>query len=93
MMRLTIIVSDGAVYKDDVCMVDLTLAGAPNNVHALQWFGDKGWIEFVLDENFAKPANETITELPDWAITAAQQLDGAVAVAQQAGIDVLKGQA
>lgn len=65
-MKLTIIPSDGAVYKDSVSYSDLDLSSAPANVHALQWNGTKGWVEFVEDENFHKPANEIIDALPSW---------------------------
>ena len=61
-MRLTIIVVDGAVYKDGVCYDHLVWAGTPPSVHALQWFGDNGWVEFADGA-----ANETISQLPDWA--------------------------
>lgn len=64
-MRLTIIPSDGAVYENGLCYANLTWAGTPPNVHALQWDDVAGWIEF----NDGKP-NETITVLPDWAVNA-----------------------
>lgn len=71
-MRLTIIPSDGAVYKDGLCYSHLTWEGTPNSVHALQWFNNTGWIEFNDDNPYDnyKPANETITELPQWALNA-----------------------
>ena len=62
-MKLTIIKDDGAVYKDNVSYSSLSLPTIPSDVHALQWNGTTGWIEFV--DNL-KP-NETITELPSWA--------------------------
>ncbi len=45
-MRLTIVVPDGAVYKDELCYSNLVWEGTPSNVHALQWFDTYGWIEF-----------------------------------------------
>lgn len=60
-MRLTIIPNDGAVYKDDVVYCDLVWNGTPEDIHALQWFGNSGWIEF----NNGLP-NQEITELPEW---------------------------
>lgn len=66
-MKLTIILSDGAVYKDGVSYHGLDLSGAPDNIHALQWNGESGWIEFVNESEFRKPANENIDTLPDWA--------------------------
>lgn len=66
-MKLTIIRADGAVYKDGVVFIGLDLSGVPQNVHALQWDTDAGWIEFVNESEFRKPPNESITELPSWA--------------------------
>jgi hypothetical protein len=62
-MKLTIIKADGAVYKDGMCYLDLSLPTIPSDVHALQWNTDKGHIEFVDNVN----PNEEITELPLWA--------------------------
>lgn len=76
-MKVTIIPADGAVYKDGVCVSSLDLSFAPQNVHALQWLDSKGWIEFSVDENFVKPANENIGSLPDWATTALQKWEEA----------------
>jgi hypothetical protein len=64
-MRLTIIVEDGAVYKDGINFLELVWNGTPFDVHALQWQDVAGWIEYIGD----KP-NETITELPQWAYNA-----------------------
>ena len=62
-MRLTIIKDDGSVYKDGNSYSGLTLPSVPSDVHALQWNGATGWIEFV---DSVKP-NEDITSLPTWA--------------------------
>ena len=66
-MRLTIIPSDSAIYKDNYVFMELDLSSAniPADVHALQWNIDKGWIEYVDDAQ----VNEPITELPAWANT------------------------
>lgn len=66
-MKITIIPSDGAVYKDGKAYLDLDLATAPANIHALQWNNTKGWIEFAEDDDGGKEANQVITELPSWA--------------------------
>lgn len=60
-MKLTIIPADGAVYKDGICYSGLSFT-VPDNVHALQWRGEYGWVEFSNGN-----PNETITELPMWA--------------------------
>jgi len=64
-MRLTIIPSDKAVYKDGLCYsnLDLSTCGIPDDIHALQWNEISGWLEF----NDGK-INETIIELPQWAL-------------------------
>lgn len=67
-MRLTIIPSDQAVYKDGVVYEPLDMATVPINVHALQWFDTSGWIEF---KDYS--ANQTISELPEWANTCVQK--------------------
>lgn len=71
-MRLTIIPADMAVYVDGVCKMplDLTSCGLPLDVHALQWYETKGWIEFNDDEDpfTPKPDNLVIEALPDWAM-------------------------
>lgn len=70
-MRLTIITSDSAVYVDGECRspLDLTQCNMPSNVHAVQWFDTKGWIEFNDDGDpfTAKEPNQDIIELPIWA--------------------------
>jgi hypothetical protein len=73
-MKLTIISVDGAVYKDGVSYAGLDLSIVPADVHALQWDGTAGWIEF----NEPIP-NQEITELPTWAITAMTKWDEAEA--------------
>ena len=63
-MKLTIIPADGSVGEDEKFYNDLNLnsCAIPANVHALQWDGVAGWIEF----NEPIP-NETISTLPSWA--------------------------
>lgn len=68
-MRLTIIPSDGTVCINSVCKnsLDLAPANIPENVHALQWYGDVGEIEYDLDASEEKPKNKRIESLPEWA--------------------------
>jgi hypothetical protein len=80
-VKLTIIPVDSAVYKDGATYSSLDLSTAPEDVHALQ-FNDvsgKGWIEFKENDEGTKVANEVITFLPDWAITASIKWDEAKA--------------
>jgi PIN domain nuclease of toxin-antitoxin system len=64
-MKLTIIPNDGAVYKNDICFLEVTLENVPLNVHALQWNKKDGWIEYSDGS-----ANQEIQSLPDWAVSA-----------------------
>jgi hypothetical protein len=71
-MRLTIIPIDGFVAIDSVSKfapLDLTTCEIPDDIHALQWYDNKGWIEFKDDNDpfTPKPANEMISKLPSWA--------------------------
>lgn len=73
-MKLTIIPSDGAVYVNNISYSGLVFSH-PSGIHALQWDGEKGWIEFVNETEFRRPPNETITELPEWALQAKEKWD------------------
>lgn len=71
-MRLTIIPADSFVNVDGnpkFQPLDLSSCGIPADVHALQWYETRGWIEFRDDDDpfTPKPANQEITELPEWA--------------------------
>jgi hypothetical protein len=72
MARLTILPADGAVYRDAGNYLDLDLSGCgiPADVHALQWDGSAGTIEFTDTRE-----NEEITALPDWANACAAKWD------------------
>lgn len=63
-MKLTIIPADGAVGADGKFYLELNLndCGIPDNIHALQWDGAAGWLEFK-----DTAPNEEIIVLPDWA--------------------------
>lgn len=71
-MRLTIIPSDSFVSVDadgSHGPLDISTCGIPADVHALQWYDTRGWIEFRDDEDpfTPKAPNEDITALPEWA--------------------------
>ena len=68
-MNLTIINEDNAVYVDGIALtgLDLSTTGIPDNVHALQWKTNLGWIEFKDNPDFTKDQNKVINALPDWA--------------------------
>jgi hypothetical protein len=69
--RLTIIPIDKQVYVNDrVAMeLDLSSCGIPENIHALQWWNGKGWIEHT-DHSIPQL---NFVELPDWAIKCIEQ--------------------
>jgi len=72
-MRLIIIPDDNLVSingDNSHQPLNLTSCNIPQEIHALQWFGTKGWIEFDDPTNpFApKLPNEEITVLPEWAL-------------------------
>jgi len=89
-MKLVIIPSDGAVYVDNISYsgIDLTSCNIPSNVHALQWNGVKGWVEFIEDSNFNKPDNQIITELPEWANQAKIKFEEQQQIENQKTIEV-----
>lgn len=71
-MKLTIIPDDSFVMVNGDNThrpLDLSSCNIPNQIHALQWFGTKGWIEFddPVDPFSPKTPNEEIFDLPDWA--------------------------
>lgn len=59
-MKLIIIPSDKFVSIDGLGYFDVDVSTVAANVHAVQWFGEEGWIEYVVDSTGQKPANETI---------------------------------
>jgi len=75
-MKVTIIPIDGNVKKDGegLTHLDLSSCNIPNDVHALQWQGTSGWIEYTS----AKIQNESITELPIWANACLNKLQEAL---------------
>lgn len=71
-MRLIIIPVDGFVSVDGINKfqpLDLSTCGIPQEIHALQWYENRGWIEFRDDDDPFTPkrANEGILVLPEWA--------------------------
>jgi uncharacterized protein YqfA (UPF0365 family) len=61
-MRLTIIRDMGLIHVDGRGHDEQDMTGVPENVHAVQWYGESGEIEFVDNT-----PNEEITSLPAWA--------------------------
>lgn len=60
-MRIAIVPSDKMVYINNESQDNLCLDCIPQNIRALQWYGDHGEIEYNDGSH-----NEDITSLPDW---------------------------
>lgn len=88
-MKVTIIVDDGAVYKDGISYSGLNLSFLPSGLRAVQWDGVKGELEFV------PPRNEQIVNEPEWmamALTKWQEADDARVAEEQATLAALEQQ-
>ena len=89
-MRLTIVPDDGAVYKDGFSYSGLDLDFVPDDVHALQWYGQYGEVEYkseFVDGVIIKPANSVIMSLPEWvnqAVAKWQEAEDARIIAELA---------
>ena len=66
-MKLTIVPDDSMVYIDNEPVGKVNLSFMPENVHAFQWKTNIGWVEYRENDDGTKPANQVVTELPDWA--------------------------
>jgi len=74
-MRISIITDDNCVVKDGAgYTLDLSSCGIPSNVHALQWNGSSGEIEY----NDGTTQHD-IDALPSWATSAVEVHDAKVA--------------
>jgi hypothetical protein len=61
-MQLTIIADDGVVIVNGKPLpVDLSQLDA--SIHAVQWTGATGWVEFKPDENGDRQLNAKFTDL------------------------------
>jgi hypothetical protein len=77
-MRLTIIVEDNTVYVDGESFSGFDMTNIPSEIRAFQWFGSFGELEYHrIFENgvISHPQNQTVTELPDWALEVKEQWD------------------
>jgi hypothetical protein len=65
-MKLTIVVDDGAVGVDGEIFSGLILSELDPTIHAVQWYGEYGEIEFktvFAGGTLTKPANQLITDV------------------------------
>lgn len=58
-MRLKIIPDDKFIFIDDDSTNDADMSWIPDEVHAVQWYGDHGYIEYKTGDKL----NEKITDL------------------------------
>lgn len=61
-MKLTIIRDMGLVHIDGRGYDELDMTGIPEEIHALQWDGEKGEVEYIDDR-----PNESVSVMPSWA--------------------------
>lgn len=63
MSKVTIIPSDTYCAVDGVGYTGVNMGSVPADVHAVQWFGGSGWVEYVSNEDGSKPPNQPIDSL------------------------------
>ena len=66
MSVITILKADGKVLVDGVVEGSIDMSDLPSNVHAVQWFGSAGEIEYVA-VNGVKPANTPLDIFDDYS--------------------------
>lgn len=62
MSRIVIVVDDKYCSVDGVGYSGVDMSSVGLEIHAVQWFETKGWIEFK-PVDFVQPPNETITDM------------------------------
>lgn len=70
-MRVSIIPDDGVVCVDGVCFSEIVLSALPANIHAVQWYGEFGEVEFrpQLQEGvIGKQPNAVFTDFSAYAV-------------------------
>jgi hypothetical protein len=86
-MKLTIIRDMGLVCVDGRGHAELDLSSVPAEVHAVQWDGTSGEIEYVSND----VPNDSITSLPSWAESIANErkavIDAEIAEEEKAEAD------
>ena len=61
-MRMVIIPSDTFCAINNVGYTGVDMSSVPPSIHAVQWFGVEGWIEYKNTPE-GKPENQTITSI------------------------------
>lgn len=66
-MKLTIIRSDKFVAIDGVGYAPIDLSSLNSDIHAVQWYGTHGEIEYVLNAQGEKPVNTLIDSIEQFS--------------------------
>ena len=74
-MKLVIVADDKRVCIDELCFDDLDVSALDTSIHAIQWNGECGEIEYksvFADGQITKPQNQVITDVTpyQWAVDA-----------------------
>ena len=74
-MKLVIVADDKRVCIDELCFDDLDVSALDTSIHAIQWNGEWGEIEYksvFADGQITKPQNQVITDVTpyQWAVDA-----------------------
>jgi hypothetical protein len=72
-MRLTIIADGACVCVDGACYTNLDMSRLNTSIHAIQWYGEYGEVEyksFFVNGKVEREDNKYITDIQDfqWAI-------------------------
>lgn len=74
-MKLVIVADDKRVCIDELCFDNLDVSSLDTSIHAIQWNGEWGEIEYksvFADGQITKPQNQVITDVTpyQWAVDA-----------------------
>ena len=90
-MQVTIIPSDSVVVIDGLVFNDIDMTSVDSSVHAVQWYGDSGEIEFKDPTTKKMVENATIDNLDAFSNVIAQFQEKKVAyeanLAEELGIE------
>lgn len=74
-MKLTIVAEDRVISIDGVSFSDLDISALNPSIHAVQWYGEYGEVEYkskVENNQIVKPQNQLIQDFSEfqWAVDA-----------------------
>jgi hypothetical protein len=72
-MKIVIVADDKRVCVDGLCFDDLDMSSLDSSIHAIQWNGEWGEIEYKSEfqnGQITKPQNQVITDITpyQWAV-------------------------